>query len=112
MSEERLTQLGYAVDGDGHLVTAGDVPVGPLYQILQYWGGEKQHHRWHLKYPIELNPSRNGDPLFMDQNMVAFEAQWKDTQRMDEALLELCNLFATLNDKPVAVPLVIELAVQ
>ena len=92
MSAERLKQLGYALDDDGHIVVVNDVPVGPVYQILQYWGGEKQHRRWHLKYAIDVNPRRNGEKFFMDENLVVFGAEWKDTQSMDGALANLLEL--------------------
>ena len=93
MSAERLKKLGYALDDDDHIIVVNDVPVGPVYQILQYWGGEKQHHRWHLKYAIDVNPRRNGEKFFMDENLVVFGAEWKDTQSMDVALSNLLELF-------------------
>jgi hypothetical protein len=85
--------MGYAVN-EGKLVTVDDVPVSKAYVALEYWGGEKQHRRWHLAALVTLNPSRNGNPFFMDENMVAFGARWKDPTKMEAGLLELCEIMA------------------
>lgn len=90
MDEDRLKKMGYAVE-NGQVVMVDDIPVSPIYQALQYWGGDRQHKRWHMKYPIELDPSRNGNPSFMDECMVAFVAHWSDTHKMDEALQQMCT---------------------
>ena len=75
-------------------MTVDDVPVGQAYKIIDYWGGSQQHKRWHMTSPVELNPSRNGDPFFMDENMIAFGVSWKDGTKVQEAFLGLMNLFA------------------
>jgi hypothetical protein len=84
---------GYLVEEDKVRVS-NDIPVGPVFGVLEYWGGSKQHRRWHLAEPISLNASRNGDPFFMDDNMLAFGATWKDYEKSDEAFL---SLFEMLN---------------
>lgn len=91
-SVDQFDAAGYLID-DGKVVTADDVPVGHGYQVLEYWGGERQHKRWHLEKPISINPSRNGDPYFMDEGLVAFGAKWLDGERLEEALLTLMELF-------------------
>lgn len=113
MSEERLSQMGYAVH-KGHLVTVDEIPVGPAYQVIDYWGGAKQHRRWHMKYAADVVPSRGGDPFFMDENMIAFGTTWKDTQKMEEAFLTLLLLFESWGEdhRVVARPLAFELALQ
>jgi len=110
----RLQGMGYAVQ-DGKVLVVDDVPVGPAYQLLSYWGGARQHKRWHLEAPCEINPSRNGDPAFMDANMIGFVATWKDTERMTEALLELLEMFARgfgEHRQTIAMPLVLELVAR
>lgn len=87
-------QRGYLVD-DGRVRVANDVPVGPAFGALEYWGGEKQYRRWHLSEPISINASRNGDPFFMDDNMVAFGTSWKDASRAEEALVTLLEQFVS-----------------
>lgn len=89
MDIDRLKKLGYAVDKEGHLVIVDDVPVGNAYQTIMYWGGSKQHKRWHLKYPVEVNPARNGDVYFMDENIIAFGTDWLDTSKMHDAFTVL-----------------------
>jgi len=89
----RLAAMGYAVVEDKVLVV-NDVPVGPAYQVLDYWGGEKQHRRWHLEEPIAIETSRHGNPYFMDENMIAFGAKWGDGDHATEGLIELLGLFS------------------
>lgn len=106
-----LEGMGYAIS-DGKVVVVGDVPVGPSYQLLSYWGGDRQHKRWHLEAPCEINPSRNGDPFFMDANMIAFGAVWKDGERAEEALLELLEMFTNgfgAHRQMIAHPLVLQI---
>ena len=112
-SVDQLELMGYAVK-DGHVVTVNEMPVGAAYGTIQYWGGEKQHKRWHLAEPVTLNPSRNGNPFFMDANMVAFGAKWTDGTHCAEALLSLCELFISgvKGDNLVARPLALELHLQ
>jgi len=121
MSNGRLgpTDLGY-FQARGYLVeddkvrVADDVPIGPVYGAVDYWGGAKQHRRWHLSEPVRLNASRNGDPFFMDEHMLAFGAAWLDGSKVGEAFLDL---FATLTSGvkgggAIARPLVVEVAIQ
>lgn len=114
MDDKRLEAMGYAVR-DGHVVTIDDVPVGKAYTIIDYWGGEKQHKRWHMERPVILEASRNGDPFFMDENMICFGAKWSDASQLEKALLELLELFITgfpSSRGLVAVPLAMRLRFQ
>ena len=112
-SPEQLEQMGYAVE-DEKLVTVADVPVSQAYKVIDYWAGAKQHKRWHMTEPVSLNPSRNGNPFFMDENMVAFGAKWHDSSKLEEALLELHSLLSAGVKRAgvVAIPLALELAIQ
>lgn len=92
VEKNTLVSKGYVFDDD-KIMMVDNIPVGRGYQIISYWGGERQHSRWHLASPVKLNPSRNGNPYFMDDNMVAFGATWKDGGKLEEALLELVHLF-------------------
>lgn len=105
-SLEELELMGYVIR-DGKVATVDDVPIGKGYEVITYWGGEKQFRRWHLSRPVRVNPSRGGPgPLFMDDNLVAFEADWADTEKAEEALTELANLFVygPRNSGLVAIP--------
>jgi hypothetical protein len=84
---------GYLVEDDKVRV-ANDVPIGPVYGAIDYWGGAKQHHRWHMATPVKLNASRNGDPFFMDETMVAFGVTWLDGSKLGDAFMDL---FETLS---------------
>lgn len=110
MNVERLQRMGYAI-ADGKLVLVNDVPVSNAYMTLTYWGGEKQHHRWHLTEPIKVEPSRNGNPFFMDERMIAFGAIWKNPDAMEAAFLELHSLFChgIKESGCVAIPLCLEI---
>jgi hypothetical protein len=115
MDVDRLRKLGYAVDKEGHLVIVDDVPVGNAYQTIMYWGGTKQHKRWHLKYPVEVNPARNGDLYFMDENIVAFGTDWLDTGKMHDAFTVLLESFMGghgHSDAIVGTPLAFKLVFQ
>lgn len=91
--EEMVTLYGYA-EFEGKLVRDRlDHPAGRAYQLLQYWGGEKMHHRWHLAEPIDVLAGRNGE-YFMDENMIAFGATWLDNERLDGALAALLTYFS------------------
>jgi len=92
LSPVELEAMGYLVDGNGKVRLVDDVPIGPIYDALLYWGGEAQYKRWHLSAPVELNPNKKGDPAFMDDNLVAFVAHWKDKTKMDHALTELSEM--------------------
>jgi hypothetical protein len=109
MRPEHLRALGYVVEDD-KVWSVDDCPVGQAYQVLDYWGGLKQHRRWHLLEPATLSPARNGDPFFMDENMVAFGARWSDLQMYREALDRLLELFAhgVKDTGCVAMPMVLE----
>ena len=113
MNLPMLEAMGYAVR-DGHVVLVDEIPVGKAYEVLSYWGGEKQHKRWHLAEPIALNASRSGNPFFMDMAMVAFGAKWRDQAKLSEALMVLCELFITgvAAAGLVAVPLGLKLHLQ
>jgi hypothetical protein len=104
---------GYLVD-DGRVRTVENTPIGPAYDVLEYWGGIKQHRRWHLAEPIKINPSRNGDPFFMDENMIAFGATWKDTEKATEAFQYLIGMFCegVRGDRCIARPLAGEITLQ
>jgi hypothetical protein len=110
---ERMKAMGYAVE-DGKIATADNSPVGPAYQVIDYWGGGKQHRRWHLASPVELDANRHGDPLFMDENMIAFGATWKDSEKSEEAFLSLMNLFTdgVNGDGIIAHPLEVKIAIR
>ena len=112
---EQLEAMGYAVK-DGAVLTIADVPVGRAYTAVEYWGGGKQHKRWHLAEPAIIEPSRNGNPFFMDESMLAFGATWRDLERVEEALLGLLESFAAgvgkEKGKPIAVPLALELVAR
>jgi hypothetical protein len=101
---------GYLVE-DGRVRVSDDVPIGPAFGALEYWGGAKQHKRWHLSEPIALNPSRNGNPFFMDDNMLAFGATWKDAEKSDEAFISLFEMLCSgvKGDGPIARPIVAEI---
>jgi hypothetical protein len=112
-SEDRLRSLGYGVK-DGKVEMVDEIPIGPAYGVLEYWGGDRQHRRWHLAAPVELNASRNGDLYFMDENMIAFGAKWSDGERIEEGLLELLGLFESGvgGEAHVAQPIALEIVAQ
>jgi hypothetical protein len=114
MDAARLEMMGYDVRG-GKVVTIDDIPVGPAYSLVNYWGGDRQHKRWHMVKPCEINPSRNGDPLFMDATMMAIRVSWRDLEKIDAALFELLEMFTKgfgQHLRPIAVPLVLEVTVH
>jgi hypothetical protein len=87
-----LGAMGYAVEMDGDKVkikTVDDVPVGNIWNTLQYWGGGKQHHRWHMEIPIFASPRRNDCPAFMDDNALAFQVWFEDTGKLHDAITNL-----------------------
>lgn len=89
---ETLQTQGYVVleaDGRYNIQTVDDVPVGPIWNTLQYWGGERQHHRWHMERPVHASPRRNDCPAFMDDRMCAVQVWFKDDERLHESLVEL-----------------------
>ena len=90
---EQMKAQGYVVE-DGKVATSQDVPIGVGFQVIEYWGGERQAKRWHLAAPVGLSPSRNGDPFFIDERMVAFGALWADLDKAEEAILTLLGLFS------------------
>jgi hypothetical protein len=110
---DQLASLGYELK-DGKVEMVDEVPVGPAYGVLNYWGGDKQHKRWHMSEPVTIDPSRNGDMFFMDDNMIAFGVKWKDGDRVEESLLELLGLFerGVGGTEHIAQPLVIEIVAQ
>ena len=86
LTPAELDAMGYLADEEGKIELIDDVPVGRIYGILQYWGGEKQHKRWHMASPVVIDPSRKGDPCFIDDNLAAIKVTWKDGDRMPEAM--------------------------
>jgi len=104
---------GYLIEDDKVRV-ANDVPIGPVYGAVDYWGGAKQHHRWHLAEPVKLNASRNGDPFFMDENMLAFGAVWTDGSKAADAFIDLFEAFSSgvKGGGTIARPLIAEVAIQ
>ena len=105
VSQENLLLRGYSVVGGEsgpRIQTVDDVPVGPLWNTLQYWGGEKQHRRWHMSRPISANPHRNNCPAFMDGKMCAVQVWFEDNERIFDALQNLCDACETgINSSPV-----------
>ena len=87
----RLKGLGYVIEGEKVMHVDG-VPVGQAFLTLQYWGGERQHKRWHMTQAIDLNPSRHGEPFFMDGRLIAFGATWRDLGRFGDAMAELIKI--------------------
>lgn len=106
----RLSAMGYVVE-DGKVAMVNDAPIGKAYSVIDYWGGTRQHKRWHLAEPVKLSAARNDSPFFMDETMVAFGAKWLDTERIAEALLELLDAFTNgvKGGGCVAHPLVLEI---
>ena len=99
----RLEQHGYLIE-DGKVVSKDGVPVSPAWRALLYWGGDRQHKRWHMAESIKVNPSRNGTPLFMDENIVAFSAAWKDFDNVFIAFRVLFETMADFKGKTIAHP--------
>jgi hypothetical protein len=113
MSPEHLEAMGYVFE-ESKIKVVDHTPIGQAYQVLEYWGGDRQHKRWHLAEAITIDPSRKGDPFFMDDQLVAFGAIWKDGDRIEEGLLELLEFFAkgVRGDGCVAHPLVLKVVWQ
>ena len=112
VTTERLKRLGYQLDDDNHVVTVDHIPVPSAYSILDYWGGASQHKRWHLTQPVTISPSRNGNPCFIDENMVAFRAIWADADRLETSLHHLVELLmeGVNGIAPAGTPVVLHLA--
>lgn len=110
-TRKELETMGYMVDKEGKIVLVNDVPVGPIYGVLQYWGGERQHHRWHLAEPIHVDPNRKGNPCFIDEFMVAFKATWKDNKMMTKGVEHLFRLLSEgINkEKPIGTPRIVDI---
>lgn len=105
---DRLRRLGYVIE-NGRVKLVDGIPVGRAFTALQYWGGERQHKRWHLQEPIQLNPSRHGDPFFMDERYVAFGAVWRDLEHFADAMTGLIEkLRQGFDGVPIASPLVVD----
>jgi hypothetical protein len=106
---EQLKNMGYLVI-DGKVVVVDGSPVSPAYGVIDYWGGDKQFKRWHLARQVQINPSRNGTPFFMDEEMVAFGAIWRDMLKVQEALLSLLHTFTmgVQGDGAIAQPFALE----
>lgn len=108
---ERMKRLGYQLDGGGQVLTVDHMPVPPVYSIVEYWGGQRQHKRWHLSRPVELEVSRNGNPFFIDENMMAFGAVWEDSSKLEHALHLLVEWLSegAANIQAAGTPLVLHL---
>lgn len=91
---EKLKELGYVIEA-GKVKLVDEVPVGRAWCAIQYWGGDRQHKRWHMTKPAEVNPDRHGDPFFMDDNMVAFGVEWNNLERCHDAFVALIEQFRT-----------------
>lgn len=108
-STAELEAMGYLVTND-KIVEINGIPVSAAYGAVSYWGGEKQFRRWHLSGPVQINPSRNGNPLFMDEEMIAFSATWHDLNKMRDAMFALCTTFIEgIDGKPIATPVALEI---
>ena len=44
--------------------------------------------------PVEMDFNRKGNPLFADNNMIAFRAHFKNCSRVAEAIKTLCILLS------------------
>ena len=107
-SPERLETMGYVLV-DGRVQQVDGVPVGRGYVALEYWGGARQHKRWHLTDPVALDSSRHGEPLFMDERCLAFGATWRDLDRFAEAMTSLIETFReSFDGRPIGNPLVVD----
>ncbi len=105
---ERLRQLGYVFE-DERVKQVDGVPVGRAYGALDYWGGERQHKRWHLAERIRIDASRHGERFFMDERYLAFGAVWRDLDRFADAMTALIGTFRTgVNGSAIAEPLVVD----
>jgi hypothetical protein len=89
---EQLARRGYVLE-DRTVRQKNGVPIGRAYLALDHWGGARQHPRWHLVEPITLEPSRHGDPFFMDEHCLAFGAKWRDLDRFSDAMTALLEAF-------------------
>lgn len=94
LSNDQLLARGYIITQDGKIKTVNDIPVGLIYDCLMKWGGPKDYLAWDMKQPIEIDPSRKGNPLFMDDNLLAIRVKFKD----DTDKLTITNAFLTLKD--------------
>ena len=108
LSRTELETLGYVIDDEGKVITEDDMPISQVYGVLKYWGGDRQHKRWHLTAPVVLDPSRKGDPYFMDENMVAFGADWEGFD--ERSMLELIELLkkGVKGSKPPGAPVLVD----
>jgi len=112
LSPEELSAMGYICDEVGKVIMVEDIPVGGIYALLKYWGGEKQYKRWHMSEPVTVNPARKGDPCFIDETMVAVMAKWKDSERVVTAIETLRKILSggTKDLSGVGLPRLIDIA--
>ena len=82
MTPERLAMRGYAVE-DGKVRVVNDVPVGPIYGILQGWGSKKD---------IVIDANRKGNPYFLDNNMAAVGVTFGNPAGIPDEIRELKEL--------------------
>ena len=92
LSNDQILSKGYALEPDGKVKTVNDIPVGPVYDRLMKWGGADGHSIWDMKEPIEVDPNRKGNPLFMDNNLMAIRVKFND----DAEKLIVQSAFITL----------------
>lgn len=71
-----LAAMGYLID-DGKVVLENGVPVGPIWPILTWWGVTNFKING-LSEPIVASPERKGDPAFIDEEILAFGAKFKN----------------------------------
>ena len=86
LSEDHLRARGYSLVSDGKVQTVKDIPVGPIYNVLVEWLVDGLAD-WNMATdPVAIDVNRKGNPLFMDNNMVAFCATYKDLSMVRESL--------------------------
>lgn len=95
MTKDRLLRAGYQLNAEGHVVTDQGSPIPAVYRTVSWWGGDKQYRRWHMSRPVDVRATRNGNPCFIDDNMLAFKASWRDAVKAAEAFETLLNAFQT-----------------
>jgi len=90
--ERFLRQRGYVIN-DGKVVMVNDVAVGRSYLLLEEWGGQEHFGDWNMTKPIDLQPSRSGNPYFFDENMITFGVHFSRIDDIEPALNALLARF-------------------
>lgn len=88
LSRDQLIANGYVVQEDGKVQTVNDLPVGRIYDHLMQWGGPSTYSAWEMMVPIEVDPNRKGNPLFMDNNLLAIRVRFKKEAKGDPIVNE------------------------